>query len=192
MNSLQGARARPTAQLHVTHPYHTCQHTQHRSRDIPPWILTPGTDHSPSRHLTRWQWPMFPRCLGQSFGLGGLFSPTDSASGSDSTQASPNIWIHVQFPRVLRLLLQSSQQQLKGHIIDRQDFLGSCCSGLKVSVLSRRPSSIRLGLFLAHSLDLSSHPTSAPALSLPVRWPLPPFPHILCSHTGSSVTLNHD
>lgn len=75
---------------------------------------------------------MFPSCLGQSLGLGGLFSPTDCASGSDCTQASLNIWIHVQFPRVLHLLLlQSSQQQLTGHIRDRQDFLGSCCSGWK-------------------------------------------------------------
>lgn len=64
----EGARARPSAQWALkawcsascgSHPTTHGSALTARSLDISPWILTPGTEHSPSRHLAS--------CLGSSF-----------------------------------------------------------------------------------------------------------------------------
>lgn len=95
-------------------------------------------------------------------------------------------------------LLQSSQQQLKGHISDRHDSSSSCCSGmmtvsvssaggLTASILGSLPCSLT-GPIQSSQL----HPQFIRNILVPSsQTTLPPFPHVLCSHTGSSVTLHH-
>lgn len=127
----EGARARPSAQWALeswcsascgSHP--TAALSQHRSLDTSHWILTPGTDHSPSRHLAVGSSPCYPATLGQSFLPGRFFYSLLQMLARALTAPRHHLTAEFMcsFPGFSTFFLfQSSQQQLRGHNRDRQD-----------------------------------------------------------------------
>lgn len=146
--------------------------SQHRSLDISHWILTPGTNCSPSRHLTVGSSPCYPAALGQSFLPGRFFysllqmlAQALTAPGHHLTAEfmcsfpgfSTFFLLHL-LPAELSAAARGPQQRQTRFLqLIPQGHEGFLCPQ---QVDQQQPS---WALFLAHSLDLSSHPTSTPS-----------------------------